>query len=65
MVVVAFGNLSHGLELPPGTAKPTEIVVIGEVARPGAYKLPAGATLLDVIFAAGGFTNLGSPNIVI
>jgi len=65
LVGIAFGNLSHGLELPPGTARPTEIVVIGQVAKPGAYKLTAGANLLDAIFAAGGFTNLGSPDIVI
>ena len=64
-VVIAFGSLSYGLELPPGTVKPTEVVVIGDVLKQGPYKLPAGATLLDAIFAAGGFTNSASRYIVI
>ncbi|MEA4883851.1 MAG: SLBB domain-containing protein, partial [Clostridia bacterium] len=33
-----------------------QVLVLGEVARPGAYKLPRGAKLLDAIAAAGGTT---------
>jgi protein involved in polysaccharide export with SLBB domain len=37
-------------------AVPGQVVVLGEVARPGAYKLQRGAKLLDAIAAAGGAT---------
>ncbi len=37
-------------------AVPGQALVLGEVARPGSYKLPKGAQLLDVIAAAGGVT---------
>ena len=36
---------------------PGQVVVLGEVARPGAYRLPDGAKLLDAIGAAGGATD--------
>jgi len=37
-------------------AVPEQVVVLGEVARPGAYKLPRGAKLADAVAAAGGLT---------
>jgi protein involved in polysaccharide export with SLBB domain len=37
--------------------EPGQVVVLGEVARPGAYRLPDGAKLLDAIGAAGGATD--------
>ena len=37
-------------------AVPGQAVVLGEVARPGAYRLPKGARVLDLIAAAGGVT---------
>ncbi|MGI6519041.1 MAG: SLBB domain-containing protein [Bacillota bacterium] len=47
--------LSDGdsLFVPEATA---QVVVLGEVARPGAYRLAKGARLLDAIAAAGGAT---------
>ena len=36
------------------------VLVLGEVARPGAYSLPRGARLLDAIAAAGGATSEAS-----
>ena len=50
---------SPGLELADGDTVYVpelagQIVVLGEVARPGAYRLPRGARLLDAIAAAGG-----------
>ncbi|MBP7784834.1 MAG: SLBB domain-containing protein, partial [Firmicutes bacterium] len=33
-----------------------QVVVLGEVARPGAYRLPRGAKLADAIAAAGGLS---------
>lgn len=38
---------------------PSEVSVLGEVARPGVYKVYAGTRLLDVIAAAGGATDQG------
>lgn len=38
---------------------PSEVSVLGEVARPGVYKVYAGTRLLDVIAAAGGATEQG------
>ena len=46
-------TLSDGdsLFVPEATA---QVVVLGEVMRPGAYRLPQGARLLDAIGVAGG-----------
>lgn len=42
----------------------SQIVVLGEVAKPGVYPLPLGGslTLLQAIAGAGGFTELASPD---
>lgn len=40
----------------PGHRRNRRVRVDGEVARPGVYVLPAGATLPDAIHAAGGLT---------
>jgi polysaccharide export outer membrane protein len=37
-----------------------KISVIGEVARPGRFELKSGATVLDVLALAGGFTQFAS-----
>ncbi|HHV61074.1 MAG TPA: hypothetical protein GXX51_00285 [Firmicutes bacterium] len=43
---------------------PNEVSVLGEVARPGVYKVYAGTRLLDVIAAAGGVTPEGDTSSV-
>ncbi|HOB43355.1 MAG TPA: SLBB domain-containing protein [Bacillota bacterium] len=48
--------LAEGDALFVPEADPGQVVVLGEVARPGAYRLPRGAKLLDAIGAAGGAT---------
>ena len=42
----------------------SQIVVMGEVEKPGVYPLPPGEpmTLLQAIAVAGGFTELASPD---
>ncbi len=42
----------------------SQIVLLGEVAKPGVYPLPfgGGMTLLQAIAGAGGFTELASPD---
>ena len=42
----------------------SQVVVLGEVAKPGVYPLPFGEkmTLLQAIAGAGGFTDLASPD---
>ena len=42
----------------------SQVVVLGEVAKPGVYPLPFGEkmTLLQAIAGAGGFTELASPD---
>ena len=54
-------TITYRRPAPPATTKttsrPLTINVLGAVNRPGAYPLPAGATLLDALAAAGG----GSP----
>src|SRR5690606_6642510 len=37
-----------------------EVVVIGDVARPGAYTIDALDTVLDALYAASGITEIGS-----
>ena len=54
-VSLADGDVVHVPEL---TGR--NVLVFGEVARPGAYKLPSGARLLDAIAAAGGATREAS-----
>jgi protein involved in polysaccharide export with SLBB domain len=45
--------------IPPGRWDPQPFVyVMGEVNRPGRYRMIAPTTLTDVIIAAGGFTSL-------
>jgi len=36
--------------------------ILGEVARPGLYKMKKGLSILDAILEAGGFTDFASPN---
>jgi hypothetical protein len=65
LVIVVFCDLSLGSELPPGKEGPTVITVLGQIVNPGPYKMSSGANLLDAIFAAGGFSDLGSRYVVI
>lgn len=53
----AYTITYHRPATPAAAPRPLTINVLGAVNRPGAYSLPAGATLLDAIAAAGG----GSP----
>ena len=42
---------------PPSSPPPLVTVdVVGEIARPGVVRLPAGARVLDALLAAGGMT---------
>ena len=41
---------------------PTEVSVLGEVARPGVYRVAGDATILNALALAGGLTQLASPD---
>jgi polysaccharide export outer membrane protein len=59
---LASGDLSRNVRLEPGDTlyvparDPNEVFVSGEVARPGAYSVPDGTTVLQVLTLAGGAT---------
>lgn len=48
------------IRLAMGELRTINILVVGEVARPGAYTLSALATMSNALYAAGGPTKLGS-----
>lgn len=39
-----------------------QVFVVGQVTRPGAYRLKRGLTVVDVISLAGGLTQIAAPN---
>jgi len=49
------GAAATGATAGPGTAGSVFVHVHGHVARPGLYEVPAGARVVDVVAAAGGF----------
>jgi protein involved in polysaccharide export with SLBB domain len=48
------------IRLAMGELRTVNVLVVGEVARPGAYTLSALATMSNALYAAGGPTKLGS-----
>ncbi len=49
---------------PPGTPAPIVVNVVGAVAQPGVYTLPAGSRVNDAIQAAGGLQFEANPDLV-
>ena len=62
VVYVPAANL--GLEGAGGVVDPSgaSVTVVGEVAKPGVFRLEPGATALAAVLAAGGVTKYASPN---
>lgn len=52
------GNVSARISL--GNIRSIQVAVIGEAAAPGTYTVPSLASLFNVIYAAGGVSNIGS-----
>jgi competence protein ComEA len=68
VLVTALSPHGHTAILAPGpsrsaTAAPAQLYVhiLGEVRRPGLYTLEAGARAVDLVAAAGGFTDEADP----
>ena len=65
---VEQGSLSRNLRLETGdtvfvpTLDPNTVFVGGEVNKPGAYSVPDGATVLQMLTIAGWLTQYGSPD---
>ena len=60
-MVVARRPAGQAVVLPdPATPAPLRVHVVGAVAQPGVYSLPAGSIAQDAIAAAGGATRLAN-----
>lgn len=67
-VILASLNLLPRMHNRPRALTPVEVglqvAVQGEVVNPGVYDLPWGATVADLLAAAGGLTNAADGNLV-
>jgi protein involved in polysaccharide export with SLBB domain len=54
------GGATTSLELSVAKLRTVQVFVLGEVVRPGAYRVASNASLLDLLYRAGGARETGS-----
>lgn len=57
---VAEGLIGVRASVSAGALRQIGVLVVGEVRRPGVVKVPAGSSVIDVIYAAGGLMDSAS-----